>query len=259
MSDASAARAKESEKRDKRSTSGPLLKMDDVDTSYGPVEVLRDVSIEINEGEIVCLLGPNAAGKSTTLKTILGMVRPLKGAIYLDGDRIDGRTTAEVVARGVTMVPEGRRLFARMSVRENLMVGAQLRTDKDGIQRDLDRVVTMFPRVKERLAQKAGTLSGGEQQMLAMGRALMANPRVLLMDEPSMGLAPVLVEQVFDIIREINSQGVTVFLVEQNASMALEVADRGYVLQTGEVVMADSAKALLESPQMKEAYLGDLG
>jgi branched-chain amino acid transport system ATP-binding protein len=233
-----------------------LLEMKDVDTNYGPVEVLRDVTLNINEGEIVCLLGPNAAGKTTTLKTILGMVPPVKGEIHLEGKRIDSLNTTDVVARGVTMVPEGRRLFARMTVKENLEIGAQIRTDKEEIQKDLDRVLELFPRLKERLAQKAGTLSGGEQQMLAMGRALMAHPKVLLMDEPSMGLAPVLVEQVFDIIKEINSLGTTVFLVEQNASMALEIANRGYVLQTGEVVLADTAENLLANDEVKEAYLG---
>ena len=235
---------------------GPLLELRDVDTNYGAVEVLRNVSISINEGEIVCLLGPNAAGKSTTLKTILGLVAPVKGSIHLDGKRIDGRRTQEIVARGVTMVPEGRRLFAQMTVKENLEIGAELRTDKEAIQKDLDRVVELFPRLKERYSQKAGSLSGGEQQMCAMGRALMAHPTVLLMDEPSMGLAPILVEQVFDIIKEINSQGTTIFLVEQNASMALEVANRGYVLQTGEVVLSDTAANLLQSEEVKEAYLG---
>jgi len=237
----------------------PLLQLDDVDTSYGPVEVLRNVTLEINEGEIVCLLGPNASGKSTTLKTILGMVRANKGTITLEGERIDGLVTTEVVSRGVTMVPEGRRLFGKMSVRENLAIGANLRRDKEGIQNDTERVLSLFPRLKERLAQKAGTLSGGEQQMLAMGRALMASPKVLLMDEPSMGLAPILVDQVFDIIKEISEGGTTIFLVEQNAGMALEIADRGYVLQTGEIVLADTAKALLENPQMQEAYLGAVG
>jgi branched-chain amino acid transport system ATP-binding protein len=233
-----------------------LLEMKEVDASYGPVEVLRDITLEISAGEIVCLLGPNASGKTTTLKTILGMVKPNAGEVYLEGDRIDGQPTQRIVAKGVTMVPEGRRLFGKMTIKENLLVGAQLRNDKPGIDEDMERVFTLFPRLKERIGQKAGSLSGGEQQMLAMGRALMAHPKVLLMDEPSMGLAPVLVEQVFDIIKEINEQGTTVFLVEQNASMALEVAHRGYVLQTGEIVLADSAKALLESPEMQEAYLG---
>ena len=236
----------------------PLLTMTNVSSSYGPVEVLRNIDLEIREGEIVCLLGPNAAGKSTTLKTILGLVAPYEGEITLKGEQIAGKKTQEIVAKGVTMVPEGRRLFARMSVRENLVVGAMLRTDKEGVERDMDRVLTLFPRLKERFTQKAGSMSGGEQQMLAMGRALMAHPEVLLMDEPSMGLAPVLVEQVFSIIQEINGQGTTIFLVEQNASMALEIADRGYVLQTGEIVMADTAHNLLNDPQMKEAYLGEL-
>jgi branched-chain amino acid transport system ATP-binding protein len=233
-----------------------LLELRNVDANYGLVEVLRDVSLDVGEGEIVCLLGPNAAGKTTTLKTILGMVQPAAGEIYLEGSRIDGAHTQEVVAQGVTMVPEGRRLFARMTVKENLEIGTQLRTDGAKIASDLERVLTLFPRLRERLTQKAGSLSGGEQQMLAMGRALMADPKVLLMDEPSMGLAPVLVEQVFDIIKELNQQGSTIFLVEQNASMALEIADRGYVLQTGEVVLADTAKNLLASKEVQEAYLG---
>lgn len=237
-------------------TDRALLELKDVDTNYGPVEVLRNVSVEIKRGEIVCLLGPNAAGKTTTLKTILGMVHPAAGQVLLDGERIDGANTQEIVAKGVTMVPEGRRLFARMTVKENLEIGTQLRTDKDKISSDLDRVLTLFPRLKERITQKAGSLSGGEQQMLAMGRALMADPKVLLMDEPSMGLAPVLVEQVFNIIKELNEEGSTIFLVEQNASMALEIADRGYVLQTGEVVLSDSAENLLASQEVQEAYLG---
>jgi branched-chain amino acid transport system ATP-binding protein len=237
----------------------PLLELKDVDANYGPVEVLRDISLDIRSGEVVCLLGPNAAGKTTTLKTILGMVQPAKGQVFLEGKRVDGQPTQDIVAKGVTMVPEGRRLFGRMSVRENLSIGAQLRKDEEGIQNDLDRVVSLFPRLKERLTQKAGSLSGGEQQMLAMGRALMAHPKVLLMDEPSMGLAPILVEQVFEIIKEINQQGTTIFLVEQNASMALEVADRGYVLQTGEIVLADTAQNLLSNKEMQEAYLGAVG
>jgi branched-chain amino acid transport system ATP-binding protein len=237
-------------------TDGALLELKNVDTNYGPVEVLRNVSVKINQGEIVCLLGPNAAGKSTTLKTILGMVHPAAGEVLFDGERIDGANTQEIVAKGITMVPEGRRLFARMTVKENLDIGTQLRSDKHKIASDLDRVLTLFPRLKERIGQKAGSLSGGEQQMLAMGRALMADPKVLLMDEPSMGLAPVLVEQVFDTIKELNEEGSTIFLVEQNASMALEIADRGYVLQTGEVVLSDTAKNLLASEEVQEAYLG---
>jgi branched-chain amino acid transport system ATP-binding protein len=236
-----------------------LLELRNVSTNYGPVEVLRNINLEARPGEIVCLLGPNAAGKSTTLKTILAMVSPYEGDVIFDGERIDTLTTPEVVSRGLTMVPEGRRLFGKMTVRENLIMGSQLRKDKEGINADFEQVVTLFPRLKERLSQKAGSLSGGEQQMLAMGRALMAHPKVLLLDEPSMGLAPVLVEQVFAIIREINQQGTTIFLVEQNALMALDIADRGYVLQTGEIVLSDTAQNLLNDPQMQEAYLGELG
>ena len=243
-----------------RSTDGAasVLKLDAVYTSYGPVEVLRDVSLEVREGEIACLLGANAAGKSTTLKTILGIVTPNQGEVYLRGERIDGLPTQKIVSRGVTMVPEGRRLFAKMSVQENLEIGTQLRRDHDVIAEDLERVLSLFPRLKERLHQKAGTLSGGEQQMCAIGRGLMAHPQVLLMDEPSMGLAPILVEQVFETIQEINKVGTTIFLVEQNANMALSIANRGYVLQTGEIVMSDTAKGLLENPQTREAYLGEL-
>jgi branched-chain amino acid transport system ATP-binding protein len=236
-----------------------LLELRNVSTNYGPVEVLRNINLEARAGEVVCLLGPNAAGKTTTLKTILAMVAPYEGEVMFEGERIDEMTTPQVVSRGLTMVPEGRRLFGRMTVRENLIMGSQLRSDKEGVDADFDRVVTLFPRLKERLTQKAGSLSGGEQQMLAMGRALMAHPKVLLLDEPSMGLAPVLVEQVFAIIQEINQQGTTIFLVEQNASMALEIADRGYVLQTGEIVLSDTAKNLLSDPQMQEAYLGEIG
>ncbi len=241
-----------------------ILELRNVFSGYGPVRVLEDVSIHINKGEIVCLLGSNAAGKTTTLKTILGMVKANDGEIYLRSgagnkeERIDGMRTTEIVARGITMVPEGRRLFARMSVRENLNIGAQLRDDSEGIQKDFQRVLEIFPRLEERLTQKAGTLSGGEQQMLAMGRALMASPGVLLMDEPSMGLAPILVEQVFDTIKNIKEAGTTIFLVEQNANMALEVADRAYVIQTGNIVLSDTAKKLLADPKMKEAYLGEI-
>ena len=241
-----------------------ILELRNVFSGYGPVRVLEDVSLHINKGEIVCLLGSNAAGKTTTLKTILGMVKANDGEIYLRSgagnkeERIDGMRTTEIVARGITMVPEGRRLFARMSVRENLNIGAQLRDDEDGIQQDFQRVLKIFPRLEERLTQKAGTLSGGEQQMLAMGRALMAKPSVLLMDEPSMGLAPILVEQVFETIKEIKEAGTTIFLVEQNANMALEVADRAYVIQTGNIVLSDTAKKLLDDPKMKEAYLGEI-
>ena len=236
----------------------PVLELRNVSTHYGLIAVLRGVNVEIRPGEIVCLLGGNASGKSTTLKTILGMVTPSDGEVFFDGQPIGGLSTTAIVGRGVTMVPENRRLFTRMTVRENLELGSYLRTDKAKVKEDLDRVMELFPRIRERLAQKAGTLSGGEQQMVAMSRALMADPKVLLMDEPSMGLAPVLVDQVFQIIQDINKLGTTIFVVEQNANMALSIADRGYVLQTGQIVLADTAAALLKNPQMREAYLGEL-
>jgi branched-chain amino acid transport system ATP-binding protein len=238
------------------SDGGTVLELMGVHASYGAVRVLSDVSLDVNRGEIVCLLGPNAAGKTTTLRAILGLTAPSAGEIHLDGERVDGLPTPRIVAKGITMVPENRRLFARMTVRENLEIGAQLRNDGEGIRRDQERVLTLFPRLQERLSQRAGTLSGGEQQMLAIGRALMANPKVLLMDEPSMGLAPILVEQVFRTIKEINEQGTTIFLVEQNAKMALSIANRGYILRGGEIVLADTAQSLRDSPQMQEAYLG---
>ncbi|HEY7401119.1 MAG TPA: ABC transporter ATP-binding protein [Actinomycetota bacterium] len=235
-----------------------MLELRNVSTHYGLVAVLRDVDMQIFQGEMVCLLGGNASGKSTTLKTILGYVVPSEGEVVFEGEPISGRQTSEIVRRGISMVPENRRLFADMTVDENLQLGAYLRRDKDGIGRDREQVLETFPRVRERLKQKAGTLSGGEQQMVAMGRALMADPKVLLMDEPSMGLAPVLVEQVFEIIQQIRQLGRTVFVVEQNANMALRIADRGYVIQTGEVVLSDTAEGLLNNPQMRQAYLGEL-
>jgi branched-chain amino acid transport system ATP-binding protein len=207
---------------------------------------------------MVCLLGGNASGKSTTLKTILGYVTPTEGDVLIAGEVTSGLPTTEVVRRGVTMVPENRRLFTRMSVEENLRIGAYLRDDTDGIEQDFQRVLETFPRLRERLSQKSGTLSGGEQQMVAMGRALMSRPACILMDEPSMGLAPKLVETVFEIITQIHDLGTAIFVVEQNANMALSIADRGYVLQTGQVVLSDSAAALLANPQMREAYLGEL-
>ncbi|GIV00767.1 MAG: ABC transporter ATP-binding protein [Actinomycetota bacterium] len=236
----------------------PVLELRGVFTHYGLVSVLRDVNVEIYPGEMVCLLGGNASGKTTTLKTILGYVRPSQGEVLLDGEVVSGLPTREIVRRGVSMVPENRRLFPDMTVLENLELGAYLRTDRRKVAEDLERVLELFPRVRERLKQKAGTLSGGEQQMVAMGRALMADPKVLLMDEPSMGLAPVLVEQVFEIIRTIRVLGRTIFVVEQNANMALSIADRGYVLQTGQIVLADTAENLLHNPLMREAYLGEL-
>ncbi len=238
--------------------SDAILSLRHVSASYGPVRALDDISIDVNEGEIVCLLGSNAAGKSTTLRTILGMTRANAGEIVFDGERIEGLTTPEIVSRGLTMVPENRRLFGKMSVKENLEIGANLRDDKAEIQEDIERVFSLFPRLKERIRQRAGTLSGGEQQMLAIGRALTARPKVLLLDEPSMGLAPILVEQVFETIQEINSQGTTIFVVEQNAHMALSIADRGYVLQTGSIVLEDTAANLLEHPKLSDAYLGEM-
>ena len=236
----------------------PLLELRDVSTHYGLVSVLRDVDMQIYEGEMVCLLGGNASGKSTTLKTILGYVTPSSGEVVFRDEVVSGLPTAELVRRGISMVPENRRLFGDMTVEENLRLGAYLRSDRAGIEADRDQVLETFPRIRERLKQKAGTLSGGEQQMVAMGRALMASPSLMLMDEPSMGLAPVLVEQVFEIIKRIRSLGKTIFVVEQNANMALSIADRGYVIQTGEVVLADTAANLLANPLMREAYLGEL-
>ncbi len=236
----------------------PVLELRNVSTHYGLVAVLRDVDMQIFPGEMVCLLGGNASGKSTTLKTILGYVTPSAGEVVFEGEAISGLPTSQIVQRGISMVPENRRLFGDMTVDENLQLGAYLRSDKDGVGRDREQVLETFPRVRERLKQKAGTLSGGEQQMVAMGRALMADPKVLLMDEPSMGLAPVLVEQVFEIIQKIRELGRTVFVVEQNANMALRIADRGYVIQTGEVVLSGTAEALLNDPQMRQAYLGEL-
>jgi branched-chain amino acid transport system ATP-binding protein len=236
----------------------PVLELVNVSTHYGLLSVLRNVNVQIFSGEIVCLLGGNASGKTTTLKTILGYVPPSDGEIRLDGEVISGLDTTHIVSRGITMVPENRRLFAKMTVKDNLELGAYMRRDRQKIHQDMDHVLTIFPRLKERLGQKAGTLSGGEQQMVAMGRALMAKPKVLLMDEPSMGLAPILVEQNFDIIKQVNQEGTTIFVVEQNANMALSIADRGYVLQTGEIVLSDTAENLLNNPLMREAYLGEL-
>ena len=241
------------------STNGhkPILEFRQVNTHYGAVHILKDVDLAIYEGELVCLLGGNASGKSTTLKTLLGMVTPTTGEVRLDGEVVNGKPTSYLVERGVTMVPENRRLFKRLSVLENLQLGAYLRKDKDGIAEDLERIYDLFPRVKERLNQKSGTLSGGEQQMVAMGRALMARPRVLLMDEPSMGLAPALVQTNFELIQQIHEEGIAIFMVEQNANMALSIADRGWVLQTGRVVLDDTAEALLENPDLRKSYLGE--
>ena len=237
---------------------GPLLKLSGVNTFYGEIHILQDVDLEVQEGELVCLLGGNASGKSTTMKTILGAVRPSAGTVEFEGRVINGARTAERIAMGLAIVPENRRVFPRMTIRENLEMGAFVRRDSAGIQADLERVLALFPRLGERLGQRAGTLSGGEQQMLAMARALMARPRLLLMDEPSMGLSPQLVERNFELIQEINRTGVTVFMVEQNAAMALSIAHRGYVLRTGEIVMAGPAGELLRSEGIRRAYLGEM-
>jgi len=233
-----------------------LLELKDVHTYYGAIHALRGVTFEVEEGEIVTLIGSNGAGKSTTLRTICGQLIPRSGEIMLRGQRIDRKPPHQIVELGVCQSPEGRRLFSRMSVHENLEMGAFSRNDKASIAADFERVYGLFPRLKEREHQRAGTLSGGEQQMVAIGRALMSQPRVLLLDEPSMGLAPILVEQIFDIIKTINQQGTTVLLVEQNALQALAIANRGYILQTGEIVLADEAASLAKNPAVRAAYLG---
>lgn len=234
----------------------PLLEFKGVHTHYGRIPVLKDVNYKIYPGEIVCLLGGNASGKSTTMKTILGIVKPTTGKVFFDGEDITGLRTAERVKRGIATVPENRRLFPHLTVQENLEMGAYTRKDPEGVAEDLQKVFDLYPRVLERRNQRAGTLSGGEQQMVAFGRALMSRPRLIIMDEPSMGLAPALVDQSFDTIAEINKQGVSIFVVEQNANAALSIADRGYVLQNGEVVIDGAAKELLENEQLKRAYLG---
>ena len=236
----------------------PILEFKSVNTYYGELHVLKDVNYRVGTGEIVCLLGGNACGKSTTMKTILGIVRPKSGEVTYAGEKINDLPTAERVRRGIAPVPEARRLFPRMTVRENLEMGAFCRNDKADILADMDRVFELFPRVKERLNQYAGTLSGGEQQMVAMARALMARPSLLCMDEPSMGLSPLYVEQVFDLIQAINKQGTTIFMVEQNASMALSIAHYGYVLQTGEVVLHGTAESLRNNEAVQQAYLGEM-
>ena len=232
------------------------LDVQDVHTFYGNIHALQGVSVAVRDGEIVTLIGANGAGKSTTLRTISGLLQPREGQVMLDGRRMNGVPPHVIVEQGVVQVPEGRRIFSRMTVRENLEMGAFSRKDRGGVAADLDRVFELFPRLKERVKQKGGTLSGGEQQMLAMGRALMARPKILLLDEPSMGLAPILVETIFQTIVEINRQGVTVLLVEQNALMALQVAHRGYVLETGTIVLEDTAERLRENESVQQAYLG---
>ena len=234
-----------------------MLDVRDVHTYYGNIRALRGISLNVQAREVVTLIGSNGAGKSTTLKTIIGTLKPQKGEIQFEGQRIDGLSSDKRVRLGIAQAPEGRRIFPRMTVLENLELGAFARTDTDNIPADMERVFALFPRLKERLQQKGGTLSGGEQQMLAIGRALMARPRLLLLDEPSMGLSPILVEAIFEIIKNINQQGTTILLVEQNARMALRVANRGYVIQTGRIVLHDSADGLLRSDLVRKSYLGE--
>ena len=236
----------------------PLLSLENVVTFYGPIQILKGIAIDVYPGEVVSLLGGNASGKTTTMKTILGLVQPSEGRITFDGTRIDGRKSGDIIAMGLAPVPEARRLFASMTVRENLLMGAYARrgVDRADIDATMDEVLDVFPRVKERLDQFGGTLSGGEQQMVAVARALMGRPKLILMDEPSMGLAPALVERVYDVIARIKSQNTAMFIVEQNANMALSVADRGYVLQNGKIVLSDTAEKLLTSGNIQKAYLG---
>jgi branched-chain amino acid transport system ATP-binding protein len=234
-----------------------VLELQDVHTYYGRIRALKGVSLRVEKGEVVTLIGSNGAGKTTTLRTVMGLLRSREGTITLDGQRIEGLPTDQIVRLGIAHAPEGRRIFPRMTVLENLELGAFVRTESQKIQEDLDRVFLLFPQLRARLRQQGGTLSGGEQQMLAIGRALMARPKVLLLDEPSMGLSPILVETIFGIIRDINRRGTTILLVEQNARMALQVAHRGYVLQTGHIVLHDSAPNLLQSDLVRKSYLGE--
>ncbi len=233
-----------------------ILTVDNVHTYYGNIHALKGITLNIEKGEIVTLIGGNGAGKTTTLRTICGLLQPREGSIQLDGEDLIKYKAHEIVYKGISMVPEGRGIFARLSVTENLEMGAYSRNNKQEVDKNMERVFKLFPRLKERRSQVAGTLSGGEQQMLATGRALMASPTVLLMDEPSMGLAPVLVELIFDTIQQINKEGTTILLVEQNALMALSIANRGYVLQTGEIVISDTAENLKNNPTVQKAYLG---
>ncbi|MFH2103130.1 MAG: ABC transporter ATP-binding protein [Chloroflexota bacterium] len=234
----------------------PMLEVENIHAYYGNIHALKGISLVVEQGEIVSLIGGNGAGKTTTLRTICGLMKPIQGSVRLEGEDLASYKAHHVVVKGIAMVPEGRRIFSRMSVAENLEMGAFTRKDKKGIADDLERIYTLFPRLKERKNQVGGTLSGGEQQMLATARALMTRPRILLMDEPSMGLAPVLVEAIFDRIVAVNKEGTTILLVEQNALMALSVANRGYVLQTGEIVLHDKASNLKKNPMIQKSYLG---
>jgi len=241
---------------DVASSATPLLQLAGINTFYGQAQVHFDLSIEVPRGHIVCLLGGNASGKSTTMKLILGLVRPRSGDVTFDGGSMLGLTTPQIVRRGIASVPEARRLFADMSVRENVLMGAFVRSDSTEVARDLERMLALFPRLGQRLSQRAGSLSGGEQQMVAMARALMSRPRMIVMDEPTMGLSPLYVDRVLDLIRTINRDGVSVFMVEQNASLALEIAHEAYVLQTGRIVLSGPARTLKEDPRVRDAYLG---
>lgn len=234
-----------------------MLKLENIVTYYGNIQALKGISIDVKQGEIVTIIGANGAGKTTTLKTICGLVAPTSGKIYFQGEDITHKTTSDIVESGIAMVPEGRRVFPRMTVLENLQLGAYLNKDKAQVKQDLEKVFDLFPILKDRIKQIAGTLSGGEQQMLAIGRALMARPKLLLLDEPSMGLAPKIVANIFDIIMEINRAGTTILLVEQNARMALAIAHKGFVIETGKIVLQDSAVNLLNNEEVKKAYLGD--
>jgi len=238
------------------SSGEPILRLSDINTFYGQAQVHFDLSIEVPRGHIVCLLGGNASGKSTTMKIILGLVRPRSGEVTFDGASLRGLTTPQIVRRGIASVPEARRLFADMSVRENILMGAYVRSDSGEVARDLERVLTLFPKLAERLAQRAGSLSGGEQQMVAMARALMSRPRMIVMDEPTMGLSPLYVDRVLELIRTINKEGTSIFMVEQNASLALEIAHEAYVLQTGRIVLSGPARTLKDDPRVRDAYLG---
>jgi branched-chain amino acid transport system ATP-binding protein len=241
---------------DNASSPEPILRLSNINTFYGQAQVHFDLSIDVSRGHIVCLLGGNASGKSTTMKIILGLMRPRSGEVTFDGASTLGLATPQIVRRGIASVPEARRLFADMSVRENILMGAYIRNDRTEIAGDLERLLALFPRLGQRLSQRAGSLSGGEQQMVGMARALMSRPRMIVMDEPTMGLSPLYVDRVLELIRTINSEGVSIFMVEQNASLALEIAHEAYVLQTGRIVLAGPARALRDDPRVRDAYLG---